>query len=253
MGQAQEPTSLKGRTAVVTGASRGIGLRMARALRAEGANVVLLARPSAALDEAAREMPDALAVACDIQSPSEVRAAFAAAMARFGRVDILINNAALCLVHEIEHATDEDIEREIKTNLMGPVLTMREAAPLMRAVGGGDIVNVSSESVRIPLPYLTLYAATKAGLESLTAGVRTELRPDRTRVTILRSGSVAESNIGAQWQPEMAQKFMEAMASTGAGAAIGEAIRPETTARALINILTLPREANIDVIEVKAI
>jgi NAD(P)-dependent dehydrogenase (short-subunit alcohol dehydrogenase family) len=253
MAEAHEPTSLNGRTAIVTGGSRGIGLRMARALRAEGANVVILARASAALDDTAREMPDTLAVACDLQAPADVRAGFAAAMQRFGRVDILINNAALCLINRIEEASDEDIEREIKTNLMGPVLTIREAAPLMRAVGGGDIVNVSSESVRIPLPYLTLYAATKAGLEQLTIGVRNELRPDKTRVTILRSGSVAESNIGAQWSPEKAQKFMDAMTTSGSYAAVGAPIRPETTARALINVLTLPRESNIDIIEVKSI
>jgi NAD(P)-dependent dehydrogenase (short-subunit alcohol dehydrogenase family) len=243
---------LAGKTALVTGASRGIGLRIARALGEAGANVVLLARPSDHLDAAAAEMPDALAAPCDVSSADSVRAAFAQAVARFGRIDILINNAALCLLQAIEEATDEDIRREVETNLIGPVLTIREAIPHMRAAGGGDIVNISSESVRLPFPYLTLYAATKAGLETLSNGLRAELRPDRIRVTVLRSGHVSGGNIGVNWKPERIQPFYDAITKSGHLAFTGEAIAPEITARAIVDLLRLPREANVDLIELRA-
>jgi len=247
------PNALEGKTALVTGASRGIGLHIARALVAAGANVVLLARPSAELDAAAATLPAALKAPCDVSSSDSVRAAFAQAAGRFGRIDILINNAALCLLQAIEEATDEDIRREVETNLIGPVFTIREAIPHMRAAGGGDIVNISSESVRLPFPYLTLYAATKAGLETLSTGLRAELKPAGIRVAVLRSGHVSGGNIALNWKPERIQPFRDAIAASGHMAFSGEAISPEITADAVVNLLRLPREANVDLIELRAI
>ncbi len=244
--------SLKDRIYAITGASKGMGLRFARALRTEGAQVVLLARPSAELEAAAREMPNALTAACDVTCSEDVRRAFAAIGARYGKLHGLINNAAACLAHTIEEATDEEIRRQIDANLMGPVFCIREAIPLLRSAGGGDIVNMSSETVRFPFPYLTLYGATKAGLETLSAGLRSELKPDGIRVTVLRSGRVNESSIGAGWRPERAQDFMAACERTGQAAFTGAGVEPETMAAMLVQMLRLPREANIDLIELRS-
>ena len=244
--------ALDGRIFAVTGASRGMGLRFARALAAEGAHVVLLARASEALDQAAGDMPNALALACDVGDPDAVRAAFRAIETRHGRLHGLINNAASCLLHKIEGSTDAEVRGEIDVNLAGPIYCIREAIPLLRAAGGGDIVNVSSESVHLPFPYLSLYAATKAGLETLSRGLRSELKPDGIRVTVLRSGHVAESSLGRTWDPARAQDFRETIIASGHAAFAGGAVAPETMAAMLVQMLRLPREANLDLVEMRA-
>lgn len=243
---------LAGRVALVTGASRGIGLRIARALVDAGCKVALLARPSDALDAASAEMPQALKVACDITSPDEVRAAVDAVHTHFGRIDILINNAALCLLQPIAEARDADILAEIQTNLAGPVYLIRDVIPHMRKLGGGDIISISSESVRLPFPYLSLYAATKAGLETLSAGLRAELKPDGIRVMVLRSGHVSGGNLGAAWRPELIGPFQAAIEASGHKAFAGDPIEPEVTAETIIRMLSLPREAAIDLLELRA-
>lgn len=248
-----ELESLAGKIFAITGASKGMGLRFARALAREGAKLALLARPSPELDAAGRELAGALALPCNVGNPDEVRTAFAAIAERYGQLNGLINNAAACLPHKIEDSTDAEIWTEINTNLAGPLFCTREAIPLLRASGAGDIVNVSSESVHFPMPFLTLYAATKAGLENLSRGLRTELRADGIRVTVLRSGSVAESSIGASWDPERAQTFMASMHESGAMAHVGAAVAPETMAAMLVQMLRLPREAHLDLVELRAI
>ena len=229
-----------------------MGLRFGRALRDEGAKVVILARASEALDAARAEFAGALVLDCDVRSTESVRAAFGAIRETHGRLDGLINNAAACLIHKIEESTDEELRAEVDTNLMGPLLCIREAIPLLKASGGGDIVNVSSESVRLPFPYLTLYAATKAGLETLSQGLRAELRPDGIRVTVLRAGHVAESSLGATWDPARSQAFFETIRASGHLAFSGEAVAPETMAVMLVQLLKAPREANFDLVELRA-
>jgi meso-butanediol dehydrogenase/(S,S)-butanediol dehydrogenase/diacetyl reductase len=245
-----ELESLDGRVYAITGGSRGMGLRFARALSAEGAKVALLARPSAELEAAARELPDALAVPCDVGDSAEVKAAFAAIGRRYGQLNGLINNAAACLLHKIEESTDLEIKTEIDANLAGPIYCIREAVPLLRASGGGDIVNVSSETVRLPYPYLALYGATKAALENLSQSLRLELRPDGIRVTVLRSGQVSGSSLGSTWSPERAQAFMAEIQALGQAPVAP--VAPETMAAMLVQMLRLPREANLDLVELRA-
>ena len=247
-----EPGGLRGRVFAITGASRGMGLRFARALAAEGARVALLARPSDALDAAAAEISGSLALPCDVSSSQAVRAAFAGIGREFGQLHGLINNAGACLIHKVAETTDEEIRIEVDTNLVGPLFCIREAIPLLKASGGGDIINVSSESVRLPFPYLTLYAATKAALETLSQGLRAELRPDGIRVTVLRSGHVAESSLGSTWDPKRTEEFYKTVTASGHLQFSGEAVAPETMALMLIQMLKLPREANLDLVELRA-
>jgi NAD(P)-dependent dehydrogenase (short-subunit alcohol dehydrogenase family) len=205
------------------------------------------------LDAFAASCPEALTLPCDVKKPADVRRAFERVAERLGPPDILVNNAALCLLHRIEEMTDADAEREVATNLLGPLWCARAAIPHMRSAGRGDIVNISSESVRLPFPFLSLYAATKAGLETLSEGLRGEVRGDGIRVTVLRSGSVSGGEIGRNWPDDRKARFFETIQKSGHAAFAGQAISPETTARALVNVLALPPEANVDLIEVRAI
>ncbi len=244
---------LEGRVFAITGASKGMGLRFARALAAEGAKVALLARPSEALDAAAEEIQGAIALPCDVTSPQYVRQAFAAIGREFGHLHGLVNNAAACLLHKVADSTDDEFRMEVDTNLLGPLFCIREAIPLLKASGGGDIVNVSSESVRLPFPYLTLYAATKAALETLSQGLRAELRPDGIRVTVFRAGHVAESSLGSSWDPKRTEAFYATVQASGHLQFSGEAVPPETMALMLVQMLKLPREANLDLVELRAV
>lgn len=244
---------LEGRRAVVTGASRGMGRRMAEALVREGATVALMARPSEQLDSIAEALGEkALVAPCDLADPLAVNAAFARVASAWGELDILVNNAGALSLGSIEAATDEQIARQVGVNLMGPIYTARAAIPLLRRSGRGDIVNVSSESVKMPIPYLSIYAAAKAGLEVFTAGLRSELRSDLIRVTALRSGYVAESELGREWDPVVTKAWRRTVRETGHLQLSGtQPAPPEAMAAALVHVLTLPRDITVDLLEVR--
>jgi len=250
---ATENHTLQGRVALVTGAARGLGLHFADALIQAGARVAMVARSADVLREAAKGFGDAaLAIPTDIASPEAVRLAFQAAAQAFGGVDILVNNATLNFPHLIEEATDEELQSAVSVNVLGAIYCMREAVPLMRARGVGDIVNVSSESVTRPYPYLSVYAATKAAIENLTIGMREETRQENIRVTTLRSGVVSSGGAFMQGaDPARLLRFREAAELRGHLRDSGERISPEITAKALIDLLTLPRESHVDFVSVR--
>jgi len=245
---------LAGKTAVITGASRGIGRAFSAALAAAGANVILLARASAELEAARADIgQSATAIACDVSNPDSVRSAFAAAGKAFGKIDILINNAAICRPYKLQDARDADILAEASVNFIGPMLCARDALPLLIASGGGDIVNISSESVRMPFPHLTVYTATKAGLEAFSAGLRAELRPHGIRVTTMRLGNVLETGINRDWPAAHAAALAQAMQETGHAAFTGTGGSAATVSQALLNLLSLPRDFNTDLIELRSL
>lgn len=185
---------LIGRVAVVTGASRGLGVAIARRLANEGAAVVCMARNRERLRSLAAGLGDSsMAVPCDVSDPGSVRAAFGEVGQRFGRLDLLVNNAGLIGMALLEEASDENILDQVATNLVGPMLCTRAAIPLLRSAGGGDVVNISSRSVELARPYLSVYSATKGGLETFSRTLATELLPSRIRVSSIRVGPVATS------------------------------------------------------------
>ena len=241
---------LEGKVYAITGASRGMGLRFARSIREAGGEVVLLARPSTALDAAAEEFPDALALPCDIGVSAEVSAAFAEVGRRHGRLDGLINNAASCLTHRIEEALDEEIHLQVATNLLGPIYCIRAAIPLLRSAQGGDIINISSDSVEKSYPLLAVYASTKSALETLSKHLRKELRPSGIRIAVLRTGPVSDSSLNSHWRPERKEAFFEALA---ADPEIEPAspVAPETVAQLVIQMLQTPRSASLEVVQMR--
>jgi NAD(P)-dependent dehydrogenase (short-subunit alcohol dehydrogenase family) len=184
---------LGGKVAVVTGASKGIGAAIARRLWAEGASIALLARSGDLLTALANDLGvnRALPIPCNIGNPDDVRSAFAAIGKRFGSIDILVNNAGLVGMSLLADASDQSITEIVSTNLLGAIFCTREAIPLIKEAGGGHIVNISSRSVELARPYLSVYSATKGGLEVFTRTLAAELRPDRISVSTIRVGPTA--------------------------------------------------------------
>lgn len=244
--------NLSGKVAIVTGASKGMGRHFVDALVDAGMQVAALARPSAELEAlAARHGAAVRAIACDVSSPAQAGAAVAEAAAHFGRLDVVVNNAAIYQPFAFESGSDEVIRAHVDVNILGVAWITRAAIPHLRATQG-QIISISSESVRMPFPMLALYAATKAAVETLSEGLRDELRSDGIRVGVLRSGSVSGGSGGAAWSQEATQAFYAKILETGHAAMTGSPATPESMARALVATLSLPRDISVDLIEVRA-
>ncbi|MBY0504823.1 MAG: SDR family NAD(P)-dependent oxidoreductase [Bryobacteraceae bacterium] len=160
-----------GKVVLITGASEGIGLACAEALRARGAQVVGVARNEAKL----RAIAGLHAIPGDLTEPGFAAHAVAETVSRCGRLDILINNAGIGLYAPSWQASLDDTRRMFELNLMAPLALTQAAVPHMRAQGAGLIVNVGSIAGKMTLPWLTLYSASKYALGSFTDGLRLEL------------------------------------------------------------------------------
>jgi NAD(P)-dependent dehydrogenase (short-subunit alcohol dehydrogenase family) len=253
------PGRLAGKVAVVTGASSGIGVGVARRFLAEGASVVMLARGTQRLETVASELGErALPITADVGDPDSVRAAFARIGERFGKLDVLVNNAGIYKPCAVEKLSDHEIERQIATNFAGPVYTSRAAIPLLRAAGGGDIVNTSSESTLNPFPMLSLYVSTKAALEAFGRVLAQELRDDDIRVTTLVQGTAAGVGNGAtdwSWEPEHAAAAIQLWTERGLLAQVlgrhgGQDV--DAVGDVLVFIVTRPRTQKLDMVHCRS-
>jgi len=216
---------------VITGAGVGLGRALARRFAADGDQVVLLGRTFSKVQAAAQEIGDrAMAVACDVASPASVKAAFAEIAKRHPRIDVLINNAAVFEPFTVAEATDEQIMNTVATNLAGPILCIRSAMPLLGR--GSHIINVSSESVDLPFPHLSLYQCSKAGLERFTHSMHRELEPSGIRVSVVRAGQMMEE--GKVWKADPAAQMRFAKAAVEAGLNLRE--RPITQFTSVTNV-----------------
>lgn len=244
--------ALQGKVAVVTGASKGMGRSFVAALLGCGMKVGALARPSQELDSLAGEFGDAIAaVPCDVADPDAVRSAFDAVATRFGQIDVLVNNAAIYHPFSFEDGSDAIIRSHVDVNLLGLAWATRAAIPHLRRTRG-QIVNISSESVRHPFPMLALYAASKAAVEVLSEGLREELRSEGIRVSVLRSGSVSGGSGSESWSDETKQKFYAKIVQTGHAAMTGSPSSPESMAQGLVSIVSLPCDVSVDLVELRS-
>jgi NAD(P)-dependent dehydrogenase (short-subunit alcohol dehydrogenase family) len=243
---------LAGKVAIITGASKGMGRHFVAALVGAGARVACLARPSPELDSLASEHGDqVLTVACDVTDSAAVTAAVAMVAEHFGRIDVLVNNAAIYHAFAFESGSDAIIRQHVEVNVLGVAWPIRAAIPHLRRTRG-QIVSISSESVAMPFPMLALYAATKAAVETLSEGLRAELRSDGIRVSVLRSGSVSGGSGGQAWSEETRQAFFRKIVETGHASMSGAPATPESMASALVAILSLPPDVSVDLIELRA-
>ncbi len=245
---------LDNKVVVVVGASAGIGMAAARACAAAGANVVMLARGEERLNAAAAGIGAAATpIVCDITQPDSVRRAFAAVADKFGRIDVLLNVAGVARVRKIEDASDDDIAFVVGVNMLGPIYTTRAAIPLMRAAGGGDIVNVSSEIVGEYMPQMVLYGASKGGLDTFSEMMVHELKADNIRVTRYTSGSVADTAFGDNFAPgDIDRVWADWDASGYLTRVAGPGMDPAWMADAIVFAITRPRGQMIDVIHVRS-
>lgn len=197
------------RVVVITGAGAGLGRALARRFAADGDRVVLLGRTAAKLEAAAAELgAPALAVQCDVGKPDSVRRAFAEIGERCGRIDVLINNAAIYEPSVVREMSDAQIEAAATTNYAGPIYCSRAALPLMGR--GGQILNISSETVSLPHAMFALYQSSKAGLERFTEALRAELEPDGIRVGMVRAGQMSgEDSSPPSNDPAVLRRFAE--------------------------------------------
>jgi meso-butanediol dehydrogenase/(S,S)-butanediol dehydrogenase/diacetyl reductase len=174
----------------------------------------MLARASAELSLASQELDGAIAITCDVSNPDDVRMGFAQIASHFGGLDILVNNAAQGYPQAIEEAQDDLLKLQVEVNLLGPLYCMPEAIPMMRTCGAGDIVNISSESVHNPYPFLGFYAATKSALETLSAGIQAEIGDSDIRVTVYRSGRI-NGTFSQNWDPIVKERTRVAEKEAG--------------------------------------
>lgn len=182
---------MQGRVVAITGASRGIGAAAVRAFAAAGAQVALLSRDGAAIAALAAEV-GGLALPCDVADWASVQAAVAQVVARFGRLDVLVNNAGrIEPIAALGLADPADWGRAIDVNLKGTFHGMRAAIPVMRGQGGGTILNVSSGAATSPLEGWSAYCAAKAGAAMLTRSGHLEEAAHGLRIIGLSPGTVA--------------------------------------------------------------
>lgn len=185
---------LAGKVVVVTGSSSGFGLLIARQAARMGARLVLAARGEADLRAAAADLKatgaDVLAVPTDLADEGQARNLIARAIERFGRVDVLVNNAGIISVGPVETMTVDDYKAAMAINFWGELYPTLAVLPHMKAQGAGRIVNVSSVGGRISVPHLLPYCASKFALTGLTEGLRAELARSNILVTGVYPGTI---------------------------------------------------------------
>lgn len=233
-------SSLTGKVALVTGGSRGIGLAIARTLLQRGARVGITATSDSTLRAAARELgPVAgdevlLPLRADVRRFEEVEKAVNEVASRFGRLDILINNAGVGVFSPVAEMSLEQWHQVIDTNLTGVFYCCRAALPHLRAGGGGWIINVSSLASKNAFPEAAAYCASKAGLNQFSEALMQEVRHDGIRVAYVMPGSVRTGFSGRaagndEWKlapDDVAQVVADLLAHPGRSLPSSVEIRP---------------------------
>ncbi|MGX1809186.1 3-oxoacyl-ACP reductase FabG [Nocardia sp. NPDC055321] len=199
---------LEDRVAVVTGGAQGIGLAIASRFLAEGARVVVGdLNPDAA--RAALPADRARAVRCDVTSGADVSALLDTALAEFGGVDIMVNNAGITRDATMRTMTEDDFDRVVTVHLKGTWHGTRLAAAIMRERGRGSIINISSLSGKVGLPGQTNYSAAKAGIIGLTKAAAKEVARFDVRVNAIQPGLIRSPMTTAMPEKVWAQKMGE--------------------------------------------
>jgi NADP-dependent 3-hydroxy acid dehydrogenase YdfG len=234
--------NIEGKVVVITGASSGLGEATARMLSAQRAIVVLGARRVDRLNSLANELTGhggkALALATDVTNPDQVRALVDTAVQKFGRIDVIINNAGLMPHSLLERLKIDDWNRMIDVNIKGVLYGIAAALPHMKQQKSGHIINVSSVAGHKVRPGSVVYAATKHAVRVISEGLRQEVKPYNIRTTVISPGAVATELPSSITEPDVAeniQKFYEEFA-----------IPAESFARAVVYAMSQPDEVDIN-------
>jgi len=176
--------NIKDKIVIVTGASGGIGLETARLLSTQGAKVVLAARSSDRLKKLETEIPNSYGITTDMRKIEDIKNLVEKTIEKFGRVDILINNAGQGMSSSVEKINLNDYRDILELNVFGVLEAMQEIIPIMREQGGGMILNISSMVSKNYFPNLAAYASTKYALNALSLTAREELKKDKITVSV---------------------------------------------------------------------
>ena len=233
--------NIEGKVVVITGASSGLGEATARMLSALGATVVLGARRVDRIEALARELEAAggraLALPTDVTRAADVQRLVDAAVEKFGRIDVLVNNAGLMPSSPLERLKIDDWDRMIDVNIKGVLYGIAAALPHMKARKSGHIVNVSSVAGHKVRAGTAVYSATKHAVRVLTEGLRQEVKPYDIRTTIVSPGAVAT---------ELPDSITEADVQAGVKAFYEIAIPADSFARAVVYALSQPDDVDIN-------
>jgi 3-oxoacyl-[acyl-carrier protein] reductase len=232
-------SNIEGSSAVVTGGTRGIGLAIARALLARGGQVLICARNGNDLDRVVKQLrarfgDNVWGAVCDVGKYQDVQSLFRTAAARFGDLNILVNNAGVGSHNYVEQTSAEDWESTISTNLSGVFYCCREAVPLMKNKGG-YIINIGSLAGKNAIPGMAAYCASKFGLLGFSEALMQEVRYDHIRVSCVMPGSVNTSfGGGSEGDPPATWKLL-----------------PEDVATVVVNLLEMDPRALPSRVEIR--
>ncbi len=224
---------LKGKVAVVTGASKGIGASIAEHLAAEGAAVVVnYANSKPGADEVVKRITDkggkAVAVQADVSKQGDIKRLFAETKSKFGNVDVLVNNAGVYEFVPLEGITEDHFQKMYNLNVLGLLLTTQEAVKHMNG-NGGSIINISSVVAVAPIAGASVYSSTKAAVDAITVSLSQELGPRKIRVNSLNPGMVETEGVHAAGFAESDfRKTVEARTP------LGRIAQPEDIAKAAV-------------------
>lgn len=202
----------RGKIALITGGSRGLGLEIARQICASAGKVVLLARDAEELSRAKAELDrfgtEVLTIPCDLLDTAQMQSAVQQTLQRLGRIDILINNAGTIEVGPLAHMQFKDFDRAMRLHFWAPYILQFLIVPQMRAKGGGRIVNISSIGGRIAVPHMTPYSASKFALAGFSDAIRAELAADKIYVTTVTPGTMRTgSEVHANFKGDHVAEF----------------------------------------------
>jgi NADP-dependent 3-hydroxy acid dehydrogenase YdfG len=234
--------SLSGRVALVTGASSGIGEAAALALAGAGAKVAISARRADRLHDLVTKIESAggvaLALPGDVADEVAAARAVADTVAKFGRIDILVNSAGVIQSGGVESLSTDEWRRVIDINLMGTLYSCKAALGPMKAQGSGDIINISSTAGRRAAGIFGPYSTSKFGLTGLTEGLRQEVGAAGIRVSIVEPGATATEVADGISDPVMRAAMTQHVGKDGA-------MQPSDIAEAIVFIASLPARVNV--------
>lgn len=236
-------SSVRGKVAVITGASGGLGESTARLLASRGAKVVLGARRSDRLERLARAIVDeggtAVAVTTDVTRREDVEALVRTAVERFERLDVLVNNAGLASYAPLELLKVEEWDKMIDVNVKGVLYGVSAALPYMRRQKMGHIVNVASVvGLKVAAPNGAVYSATKFAVRALTEGLRVEVHAQNIRTTMISPGAIATDILDGTSDPTSADAIKRAYAAA--------ALPVDAVANAVLYAIEQPPDVEID-------
>ena len=233
---------IKDKVVVITGASSGLGEATARLLSAQGATVVLGARRADRLQSLAKQLiangGRAVAIATDVTRCEEVKALVDAAVATYGRVDVMLNNAGLMPQAPLERLKIDEWDRMIDVNIKGVLYGIAAVLPYMKQQKSGHIVNVSSVAGHRVGPGFAVYAATKHAVRAFSEGLRQEVKPYNIRTTVISPGAVATELPNSVTDAAAAERIRKFYAEV--------AVPADSFARAVAFALSQPEDVDIN-------